>query len=208
VTGIEHGGTGVSVKYREAGQEKKLDADYLVCAMSAVMLRRIPITPNWSAAKEFVVKNMPYYIQSRVMFQARTPFWKRENISPNIEFGDGSLHFTWQMADEVETSRALLVATADATTTPAQALVAFRRLYPGKSDDIERAHVYDWAQETWTRVCETVHYPVGWMKKMWPATIEPEGRIHFVGAYADNLNWGMEAGTRSANRVAEAIDRA
>jgi monoamine oxidase len=29
-----------------------------------------------------------------------------------------------------------------------------------------------------------------------------------VGAYADNLNWGMEAATRSANRVAAAIDRA
>ncbi len=26
-----------------------------------------------------------------------------------------------------------------------------------------------------------------------------------VGAYADNLNWGMEAATRSANRVAKAI---
>jgi monoamine oxidase len=37
--------------------------------------------------------------------------------------------------------------------------------------------------------------------------IEPEGRVHFVGAYADNLNWGMEAATRSANRVAAAIHR-
>jgi monoamine oxidase len=35
---------------------------------------------------------------------------------------------------------------------------------------------------------------------------DPHGRIHFVGAYADNLDWGMEAATRSANRVAEAID--
>jgi monoamine oxidase len=46
------------------------------------------------------------------------------------------------------------------------------------------------------------------MAKFWPALIEPHGRIHFVGAYADNLNWGMEAATRSANRVAEAIDAA
>jgi monoamine oxidase len=38
--------------------------------------------------------------------------------------------------------------------------------------------------------------------------IEPEGRVHFVGAYADNLNWGMEAATRSAHRVAQAIDAA
>ena len=48
----------------------------------------------------------------------------------------------------------------------------------------------------------------GQLAMFWPVLIEPQGRIHFVGAYADNLNWGMEAATRSANRVAEAIDRA
>jgi monoamine oxidase len=41
-----------------------------------------------------------------------------------------------------------------------------------------------------------------------PRIIEPHGRIHFVGAYADDLNWGMEAATRSANRAADAIDAA
>lgn len=38
--------------------------------------------------------------------------------------------------------------------------------------------------------------------------MKPSGRIHFAGAYADNLNWGMEASTRSANRVADEIDKA
>ena len=33
-------------------------------------------------------------------------------------------------------------------------------------------------------------------------------RVHFAGAYADNLPWGMDAATRSANRVAEAVDAA
>lgn len=45
-----------------------------------------------------------------------------------------------------------------------------------------------------------------WIQRRSPRSvlIEPHGRIHFVGACADNLNWGMEAETRSANRVAEA----
>ena len=38
--------------------------------------------------------------------------------------------------------------------------------------------------------------------------MEPVGRVHFAGAYTDNLNWGQEAATRSANRVADAIDAA
>jgi multicomponent K+:H+ antiporter subunit A len=44
------------------------------------------------------------------------------------------------------------------------------------------------------------------LARLWPALAEPQGRIHFAGAYADNLNWGMEAATRSANRAAERID--
>jgi monoamine oxidase len=37
--------------------------------------------------------------------------------------------------------------------------------------------------------------------------MQPVGRIHFAGSFADNLPWGMDAATRSANRTAEAIDR-
>src|ERR1039457_4079133 len=45
ITGIEHGGSGVTVRYRESGKERLLEADYLVCCMSAVMLRQIPVSP-------------------------------------------------------------------------------------------------------------------------------------------------------------------
>jgi NAD(P)-binding Rossmann-like domain len=44
--------------------------------------------------------------------------------------------------------------------------------------------------------------------EFWPQIHEPAGRIYFAGAYADNLPWGMDAATRSANRVATAIDAA
>ena len=38
--------------------------------------------------------------------------------------------------------------------------------------------------------------------------MKPSGRIYFAGASADNLNWGMEASTRSAYRAADEIDKA
>ena len=65
-----------------------------------------------------------------------------------------------------------------------------------------------WAANPWASACERTEYEPGQLRKFWPTLIEPEGRVHFVGAYADNLNWGMEAATRSANRVAEAIHTA
>ena len=100
------------------------------------------------------------------------------------------------------------VGTAGGFTTADDALATFRRFYPGGSDDIEQAFVIDWAKDPWAMACEPVSYGPGQLRRFWPRVIEPEGRIHFVGAYADNLNWGMEAATRSAHRVAAAIDGA
>ena len=45
---------------------------------------------------------------------------------------------------------------------------------------------------------------MGQLHKFWPHVTTPHGRIHFAGAYADNLNRGMEA----ANRVAKEIEHA
>ncbi|MGH8326832.1 MAG: FAD-dependent oxidoreductase [Steroidobacteraceae bacterium] len=43
------------------------------------------------------------------------------------------------------------------------------------------------------------------MHKFWPQILQPEGRIHFAGTYADLLSRGMESCIRSAQRVAREI---
>ena len=206
ITGIEHSPDGVRVSYRESGEEKSMEAEYLVCCMSAVMLRQIPVNPAWPESKRYAVATVPYYTASRPFFQSRSRFWEKDGVSPNIEFGERSLSHIWRMADDVDTQRGLLVSTADALTTGEAALKTFRRYYPGKSEDIELALVHDWSKDPWVMACETLHYRPGDLTRLWPALAEPHGRIHFAGAYADNLNWGMEAATRSAHRAAERID--
>ncbi len=185
-----------------------MDADYLVSCMSLVIFRQIPVTPDWPEAKGYVIRNMPYYSVSRVVFQARTPFWKKDGFSPNLEFGAPNLSDVWRMADEVETSRGLLIGTAQATTSAEEALEVFRKVYPGKLEDIEQALVVDWSRDPWAMACERVNYAPGELAKFWPKVIEPYGRIHFAGAYAAHMSWGQEAATESANRAAEEIDKA
>lgn len=208
VTGIERGETGVRVRYREFGREKALNADYLVCCMNAVVLRQIPVTPPWPQSKAYAINTVAYDMYSRVVFQSRSPFWEKDGISPNWEGASPNLSEMWRMAEEVETTRALLVATAANSATAADALQAFRRIYPGKSEDIEQAVIQTWAHEPWAMACEVVTHRPGDLTKLWPALMEPVGRVHFAGAYTDNLNWGQEAATRSANRVAAAINQA
>jgi monoamine oxidase len=74
VTAVEHGSSGATVTYREFGEQRKRDADYLVSCISAVMLRQLPVTPAWPAARAFVINEMPYYTRTRIVFQSRTRF--------------------------------------------------------------------------------------------------------------------------------------
>jgi monoamine oxidase len=208
VTEIEHGETGVRISCRDGKQTMRLEGDYLVCAMSARMLRLLPVKPAWPAGKAYAITNVPYYHDTRVIFQTRTRFWTRDRVSPNMEFGETPLDAVWAASEEVKTTRGLLVGTASGAGTAERALGTYRKYYPGRSENIEKAHAVVWALDPWVSACERTSYGPGELARFWPVLIEPHGRIHFVGAYADNLNWGMEAATRSAHRVAEAIDRA
>jgi monoamine oxidase len=208
VTAIEHGGSGVKVTFREFGREKQIEGDYLVSCISVAMLRQIPVTPEWPEDKGHVIREMPYLTVSRVVFQSRTPFWNKDRTSPNLQFSDPNLFHVWRTAEEVDTSRGLLLGAAVVSARAEDSAAAFRKWYPGKSEDIEQTLIWDWSSDPWAAACERTYYQPGVMAKFWPKTIEPHGKIHFAGAYADNLSWGQEAATRSAHRVAEAIDRA
>jgi len=205
VTAIRHGGSGVTVEYKQRGKPRKIEADHLVCCMSAVMLRGIPVTPQWPQAKQYAISNVPYYFESRVILQTGGPFWLKDGVSPNMELGDPALSSVWKTADDVPTRRGLLVGTASGSGSDAAALAAYRRFYPGKSADIEKVRIVAWPKDPWASACERVEYRPGQLRKFWPVLIEPMGRIHFAGAYADNLHWGMEAATRSAHRVVKEI---
>jgi monoamine oxidase len=207
LTGIRHGDTGVTVEYREFDQPKQMSADYLVCCMSAVMLRQIPVTPAFPEPKHWAVNNVRYYSATRPILQTRTRFWRENKTGINLEFYEAALEHCWSMPNEVQTPRGLIVGTAQPGVTVDAALKAFRSSYPEK-DTIEYARIVDWSKDPWCMACETISYRPGELKKFWPALIEPHGRIYFAGAYCDNLNWGQEAATRSANRVAKMIDEA
>jgi monoamine oxidase len=207
VTAIRHDSRGVSVTCRFEGRDQTVDGDYLVCAMNALTLRKIPATPAWPEAKQYAMDNIPYTVETRLIFQSATKFWKRDGYTGNMDFGPpvGNI---WPMAEEVATQRGLLIGTSPASMTTKLALTNFRRYYPGKSADIERSMALDWSHDPWAMACEARTYRPGELRRIWPAVIEPVGRVWFAGAYCDNNSWGMEAASRSAVRVARAIHEA
>ena len=162
----------------------------------------------FNSEKQFVINNVQYDSYQRFVFQASSKFWEKDKLSINMELDHPDLWSVWQSADEVDTHRVIVLGTGPGGISVQRALAAFREVYPGSKDTIEQAVSRDWTKEAYSSTCERLNFPLGELHKFWPEIMKPQGRIHFAGAYADNLNWGMEASTRSAYRVAGEIDNA
>ena len=208
IKSIKHGETGVTVTYKQYDEEEKIFADYFVNCIPLPAFKNIIVEPAMPAEKQYIFDNITYDSYQRLVFQASSKFWLDDGLSINMELNHPDIEMIWQSADEVNTHRVLLLATGPGGVSPQRALAGFREVYPGKRDTIELAMGKDWTKDSFSPTCERLPFPVGELHKFWPGVIKPNGRIHFAGAYADNLNRGTEAATRSANRVATEIDEA
>ena len=209
IVSIKHGDTGVTVTYKRNNEQKEMSADYYVNCIPPPAFKNIPLQPALPAERQYILENITYDSYQRFVFQASSKFWMEDGLSMNIDLDHPDLWGVWPSAEEVETHRVIILGTGPGGVSPQRALAAFREVYPGKTKDtIEQAVSRDWTKETFAPTCERRPFPIGELNKFWPHLMKPHGRIYFAGAYADNLNWGTEAATRSANRVANEIDKA
>ena len=211
IMNIGHGETGVTVKYREFGEEKEMSGDFFASCLRTSALKNITVKPELPPEKHFVFDNVVYDLTTRIVFQARSEFWLDDKLSINLTFNHPSLRTIWQVADEVDTDRVALMAKAPGGTNPLRTLDAFKELYPGKKSNItiEQTLVKDWSQDPYSQGCERGGFSaLGSLSKYWPHIMTPYGRMHFGGGHTDNRSWGMEAATNSAYRVAMEIDQA
>jgi monoamine oxidase len=205
VAKIEARGEGVQVTYTRNGETKTAQGEHVVSAMSAVALRSVTFEPALPPAKAWVIDNMPYYSESRVMVQCSRRFWRDEGHCVNVVADNPKLNQVWAMAEEVNTERGLLVGTAQGIGREDFVRASLESYFPGVAKVTEKVVIQAWPKDPLASACEVINYRPGGLRKFWPHSMSAVGRIHFAGAYCDNLNWGMEAGTRSANRVAKQI---
>jgi len=206
IVSIKNGETGVSITFNQQNEQKEISADFFVNCIPLPALKNIPITPSLPSGRQYINENITYDSYQRFVFQASSKFWEEDGLSINMDLDHPDLWSVWQSAEEVETHRVIVLATGPGGVSPQRALAAFREVYPGKKDTIEQVVSRDWTKQKFSPNCERLPFPIGELSKFWPHLMKPVGRIHFAGAYADNLNWGTEAATRSANRVANEID--
>ena len=205
VKGIEHSPNGVRVQYKSGEQSTVEEADRLMTCMPLVKLRALPVKPQWPERKRYVIENMPHDSHCRVFLESRTRFWQKGGVSPNMDLDNPSLGLSRPMAEEVPIPRGILIGKA-AEASPEKAVLVYRRGYPCKSEDIEKSFAVNWTTDPWSMTCLPGPSPQGVLSKFWPAVIEPHGRIHFAGVYADDYPPGMQSAVRSAQRAVRGIE--
>jgi monoamine oxidase len=210
VLGIKHDSKGVTVKYKAFGfeEEKEMTADVLVNCITLPIFKNIPVTPALSPAKQYVVDNMAYSSHPFYVFEASSRFWLDDGFkSINMQFEHPDISSIWEETNQVDSKHIVLKAYGPGGLSPQRVLAAFREVYPGKHDTIEQALTKDWTKDKFAPACEMEAFPIGEMNKFWPQLMMPEGRIYFAGTYADNMSRGMESCIRSAQRVAQEINK-
>jgi len=207
IISLHHGNDWVKISYKDNEEVKEIEADHYVNCIPLPAFGNIPVYPALPPEKQYIINNVAYDSYQRFVFQAGSKFWLKEGLSINMFLEHPDLWDVWQSAEEVDTHRVIVLGTGPGGISPQRALAAFREVYPGSGDTIEQAISRDWTKQKFSPTCERTPFPLGELKKFWPGIMKAHGRIHFAGAYADNLNWGTEAATRSANRVAREIDK-
>jgi monoamine oxidase len=210
VLAIEHNSNSVTVTYKAFGygDAKEMTADFLVNCITLPIFKNIPVAPALSPEKQYVVDNMAYSSHPFYVFEASSRFWLDDGFkSINMEFEHPDISSIWEETNRVDTTRVILKAYGPGGLSPQHVLAAFRQVYPGKHDTIVQALTKDWTKDVFAPACEMEPFPIGEMHKFWPQLMLPEGRIYFAGTYADNLSRGMESCIRSAQRVAQEINK-
>ena len=65
--GAIQGRATVNVRFLEFGEKQQLEAEYLVCCIPFAILKKIAVTPAWLESKRFVLDNVVFGSQSRVL---------------------------------------------------------------------------------------------------------------------------------------------
>ena len=214
VVRIEQDAGGVRAVALQAGVPRAFTGDRLVCAIPFSVLRRVDVSPAFSAPKRAAVEQLQYTSVARVYVQTRTRFWVDDGISGNAST-DLPVMGVYERTINQKGTRGILEsyqAGAQARRTTAmsekerlgQALDGMAKVYPKILDQYEGGASKSWDDDEWSRGAYAWFKP-GQMTTLIPHIAAPEGRIHFAGEHASTQPGWMEGALESAERVVREI---
>jgi monoamine oxidase len=153
VTEINKTDKGVRVTYKRNGSPATLEADYCICAMPLVILKKIP--NNFSAPYKKVIDECAYAHAYKIAWESRR-FWEQDyNIYGGLEYVATGPSPVWFPSAGIFSPRGVFVSGyTDAVDTPFESLTfdqklaasrgSIERLHPGHGKEMEKPIYVNW----------------------------------------------------------------
>ena len=213
VTQIRKTGKGVSVMYTQAGTEKKIDADYCICAMPFSILQK---TPNdFSAPFKTVIDGSTMGSSLKIPWESRR-FWEQDyNIYGGLSFVAQGPSPVWYPSSRLMHPTGIVVAgymdesqvAGFSKMTMEEKFAASRatieKLHPGHSKELKNPVFCGWKHIKWNEGSWIQRYGGG--RQGYETVIQADGPIYFAGDTISNIVGWQEGAALSARRAVDMI---
>jgi len=216
VVRIEHDDGGVRVVLKQRTAFQTLTGDYLIIAIPFSVLRQLELVPHFSAQKQRVIEQLPYYSVIRVSVQSRTRFWNGQGLTGDV-YGDLAIGSVFNMSlgqpgprgilqNYLDGPQARRLCAMDESGRISLVLQEMEKVLPGIQENFECAVSKCWDEDEWERGASSWYKP-GQMEEFWPHVARPEGRVHFAGDHTSPwIRWmqgALFSGIRAAKEIHE-----
>lgn len=221
VVAISQRGREVRVTVRQARAVAQLSANYLIVALPATLVRRIPFTPALPAQQHDAIARLRYGRATKTLLQFRRRFWRAAG-RPRAFGTPLPVGAVWEANEEQRGAAGILALLAGGGASDAtQAMVARAGLtslvggleWLGSTGaELAGSHQTMWESDPWTRGGYAFFDPEydpawrGWLAR-------PAGRVFFAGEHTSvrwqgYMNGAVESGRRAAAEVRAAVELA
>jgi monoamine oxidase len=226
-------GTRAGAIYRQAGNPRKVEGDYLLCTLPCPVLSRMRVEPEFTGRKWRAVRELAYDSSTKVLAVTSRRFWEADDgIFGGGTFTDLPIATAYYPSDNAEardprvTRGPGVLLASYSWGQPARRLASLsHRLRTAKViEHLSRVHpqlatpgmVRQTASWSWDNHPFSsgafAWFNAGQHSALYRDLITPEGRIHFAGEHASLTHtWmqgALESGLRATREMLEAAQRA
>ncbi|HZI85071.1 MAG TPA: FAD-dependent oxidoreductase [Casimicrobiaceae bacterium] len=219
--------------YRERGQERRVEGDFLLCTLPCPVLTRIAFEPGLSGPKARAIRQLNYDSSTKVLAIARWRFWEIDDgifgggtftdlpiatayypsdnalsKNPRVSAGPGVLlaSYSWGQA-------ARRLASLPHPERAAAVLQSLSRVHPQLADRTLVRHTASWSWDNHPLSGGAfAWFMPGQHSALHRHIVAPEDRIYFAGEHASLTHtWmqgALESGLRATREMLEAAQTA
>ena len=216
VTRIDQDAAGVAVQYMRGTISIVERVDYVVCTVPFPVLRKIPVTPAFSAAKAQVIQEVCNTSVTRVYVQTARRIWEEHQLSGSADTDLPvmlvfSAYFRQSRRGILESytagEEARKLAMMSDQDRHDLVVREFTRLFPNLAEVAEGSAYKSWDNDPFSMGAYAWYKP-GQFLKFLPYLASPEGRVYFAGDQTTVMPGWMEGALQSGVRAAAQIQKA